>query len=266
MMRHSIINCSAALVIFGLAPTLRAEPAGVSAAQAALATTSQNGKHMFILFYKEDNAATQTMWQALHSGLAGHNQQAACMAVRTTDPNEQAVVNQLNVSRAPLPLVLGVAPNGAITGGFVQKPTPAQLAQAIVSPALGRCLKAVQDRKLVLLCVHPAGRSLPTGVVEFQADPQYHAHTVVVTVDPTNPIEAPTLARFQVGPVSDSQVTLFLVPPGSVLGRFDGNVTREQLATKLQSAQAGCCPGGKCGPGGCCPGGKCGPNGCGPNQ
>src|SRR5208283_2699955 len=59
------------------------------------------------------------------------------------------------LSRAPMPLVLAVAPNGAVTGAIPLKLTEAQVGQAFVSPIAAQCLKAVQSRKLVLLCVQP---------------------------------------------------------------------------------------------------------------
>ena len=58
-----------------------------------------------------------------------------------------------------MPLVLAVAPNGAITGGFPLKLTEQDVAGAFVSPGTAGCLKAMQARKLVLLCVLPAGET-----------------------------------------------------------------------------------------------------------
>ena len=44
-----------------------------------------------------------------------------------------------------------------------------------------------------------------------------------------------------------------MAPPGTVVGKFDGAVTKNELVAKLASAQSACGPGGKCGPGGCGP-------------
>ena len=46
---------------------------------------------------------------------------------------------------------------------------------------------------------------------------------------------------------------MFLAPPGSMIGKFDGTATKQQLVAKLVSAQSNPCAGGKCGPGGCGP-------------
>jgi hypothetical protein len=236
-------------------PPLRADPSG----QAALAAAAGRQRYCFVLFWKEDDAATRAMRQTLQTCAASRDKQAAWVAVRTTDPAEKSVVDRFGVSRAPLPLALVVAPNGAVTGGFPQKVTEAQLAGALVSPGMAKCLHALQSRKLVLLCVQPPREALPAGVVQFQADPQYQPHTAVALLDPADPAEARHLKDLGVAAGSAAPVTLFLAPPGSVIGRFQGAVTKEQLVEKLKAARSCCCPGGRCGPGGCCPGGQCEP-------
>jgi hypothetical protein len=230
-----------------------------SAARKALESARQGQKYLFIVFYKEDSPATQAVRQTLDAALAGRPAQAVSILVRTTDPAEKAVVDQFGVSRSPMPLVVAVAPNGAVTGGFPLKLTDRDVAGAFVSPGTAACLKAVQSRKLVLLCVEPAGSlDVPQGVREFKADAQYGPATEVVRVRANDAAEAGFLKILQVRPAT-STVTAFLAPPGRLLGTFDATVTRQQLVDKLRTAGSGCCPGGKCGPGGCCPGGQCGP-------
>jgi len=231
-------------------------------AQAALASARQSQKYLFILFSKEDNPATQGVKQTLDAALARRNDQAQSVPVKINDPAEKALVDQFGVSRSPMPLVLAVAPNGAITGGFPLKLTEQDVAGAFVSPGTANCLKATQARKLVLLCVQPVGNraELPAGLADVLADPQYGPATEVVTVRADDTAEANLLKMLQLNPKPGVMTTALLVPPGSRLAVFEGPFTKAQVAEKLQSAQGGCCPGGKCGPGGCCPGGKCGPN------
>lgn len=232
-------------------------PQQPSPGQAALASARQGQKYTFILFYKEDTPAAQAMKQTLDAAVAKRNGQAAVVLVRTTDPAEKAVVTQFGVSRSPMPLTLAVAPNGAVSGGFPLKLSEKDVAGAFVSPGTAACLKATQSRKLVLLCVQPAGaRAVPAGVKEFKADAGYGPATEVITIGATDPAEAGFLQALQIKP-GGVTVTALLVPPGSLLGTFAGEVTKQQLVEKLKAAQNSCCPGGKCGPGGCCPGGKC---------
>ena len=96
--------------------------------------------------------------------------------------------NRFGAAGAPLPLVLAVAPNGAVTKGFPGAFDEARLAAALVSPGTARCLKALQDRKLVLLSVqHLSAASnpvtVPVGLVAFQKDPSYARVTEIVVVN-----------------------------------------------------------------------------------
>jgi hypothetical protein len=248
MKRHTALALAAALLL-GPRPPLGAAPAGAAAVEAA----ARGGKYLFVLFYKEEDAATRAMRQALAAGLSGREARAGFVAVKATDPAEKALVDRFGVSRAPLPLVLALAPNGAVTGGFPLKLTEQQVAQAFVSPAQAASLKALQARKLVLLCVLPgAGAAPPQGVRDFVADPQYRTAAEVVTVAAGDPAEATFLKQLQVE-AHAAAVTVLLAPPGPALGTFTGAVTKEQLVEKLKAARSGCCPGG------CCPGGCCGP-------
>jgi hypothetical protein len=255
------VGVAAVTLVLALGWAAQAQaPRQPSPAQAALASARQEQKYLFILFWKESNAATQAMKQTLDAALAGRGGQASSVSVNTADPAESAVVTRFGVSRSPMPLVVAVAPNGAITGGFPLKLTDQEVSGAFVSPGTAACLTATQARKLTLLCVQPAGvRELPPGVREFKADAQYGPATEVVTVQAGDPAEAGFLQALKIRPAS-STVTAFIAPPGSLLGTFDHTATKQQFVERLQSAQNSCCPRGKCGPGGCCPGGKCNPN------
>jgi hypothetical protein len=251
---------AAILCVPALQSTPPTTPATSSAGQAAIADAARKGQYVFILFSREDDAATQAVRQTLRDALAKSDGQTASVEVHLSDPTEKALLDQYGISRAPMPLVLAVAPNGAVTGAIPLKLTEAQVGQAFVSPISAQCLKAVQSRKLVLLCVQPIpGSALPQGVRDFQTDPQYRQATEVVTAHAGDTKEANLFKRLQVPAQTAQPVTVLIAPPGSVLGTFAGEVSKTQLIEKLQSSKS-CCPGG------CCPGGCCGPNGCAPQQ
>jgi hypothetical protein len=51
--------------------------------------------------------------------------------------------------------------------------------------------------------------------------------------------------------------TVFLVPPGRSVAKYDGATDKQTLLDTLNKANTGCGPNG-CGPNGCCPG-SCAP-------
>jgi len=262
-MRQSRWQCAVGMialcVLVGMSSAQTGSP---SAAETALQNAARNGQYLFLIFYKEEDAATQAMKTTLDAALARQGGRCQAFTVRVNDPSEKALVARYGLSRAPMPIALAVAPNGAITGGFPLKITEQDVAGAFVSPGMAACLKVTQARKLVLLCVRPAGstEALPAGINEVKADPQYGPVTEVVTFRADDAAEAGFLKMLELNPKTNVPLTAVLVPPGQRIAVFEGAFTREQFDQQIKASQQGCCPGGKCGPGGCCPGGNCGPN------
>jgi len=232
-------------------------PQTAGRAAAAIQHAAAAGKYLFVFFWQDKSQPTSDAWSAFQTATSKLADRAETVAINVSDPAEKTLVTRFGLDRSPLPLVLAIAPNGAITKGFPGKPTEDQLSQAFVSPATASCLKALQDRKLVLLCVlNSTSQPLAAAVQaarDFQADPRYAAHSEIVLLNAGETAEASFLKSLRIDPQTPQPVTVLMAPPGSVVGKFEGAVTKDQLVASLQSAQSGCCPGGKCGPGGCGP-------------
>jgi hypothetical protein len=229
----------------------------VSPGAEAMKTAAKNHKYLFIYFWRDDTPQHNQMRGVFQAALAKMTDKADSVEIQVDDATEKKVVARLGVGRSPMPLVLAVAPNGAVTKGFVTKFDEKQLWQAFVSPGTAACMKALQDRKLVLLCVEPANArveqvSLQQGVQEFTADEEYVKTTQVVILSAGDKAEAAFLKDLRVDPKTTAKVTVLIAPPAVVVGTFAGDVTKDQLVEKLKASQSSCCPGGKCGPGGCC--------------
>jgi len=241
------------------APSAAAQPAAeVGEGQAAIDRAASTGKYIFVFFWKEKNEQTDKAWSAFQSAAAKFAKSADVVSIQITDPAEKQIVDRYGVSRAPMPLVLAVAPCGAITKGFNKGFGEKEIQESFVSRCTERCMKALQSRKLVFICVvdqpGPQGQSsIPQGVEDFKADARYGRATEVILVSASDKSEAELLAEMQVDARTPKPVAVFLAPPGAMIGKFDGRATKEQIIAKLASAQSGCCPGGKCGPGGCGP-------------
>lgn len=227
-----------------------------SKARAALDRAAATRKFAFVFFWNEQNPQTDRAWGVLQSAAGKMSDWADVVAVQTTDPAEKSLVDRFGTGRAPLPLVLAVAPCGAVTKAFTSVFDETQLRAAFVSPGTQLSLKALQDRKLVLLCVldqaGPDG-AVPAGVREFKADKQYGPASEIVLVNANDAGEASFLKELKVNASAPKPFTVLLAPPGSVIGQFDGRASKDQLLAKLAAAQSDPCAGGSCGPGGCGP-------------
>lgn len=91
---------------------------GLSEAAAALDRAAAARKFAFVFFWKEQNPQTDRAWSTLHAAAGRMADWAEVVPVQTTNPAEKSVVDRFGTSRAPLPLVLAVAPCGAVTKAF----------------------------------------------------------------------------------------------------------------------------------------------------
>jgi hypothetical protein len=149
-----------------------------------------------------------------------------------------------------MPIVLAIAPTGAATKAFPKQFDEAQFQQAFVTPCTAKCMRAIQDRHSILLCVQNGktqfSQEAMQGVEAFKADPKYARGTEVVVLNPTDQAEQPFLKALEVDPRTTAAVTLLVTPPGAPVARFVGAVTKEQIEAKVKEAQSNCGPGCKC--------------------
>ena len=232
------------------AATARSAAVSVSPAQAAIDRAAAANKYVFLFFWKEKGPSTDEAWAAFQPAMAKVADKAQAVAIRVTNPAEKKLVDKYDVSRAPMPLVLAVAPCGAITRAFTKTFDEKQLRTAFVSPCMQRCLKALQSRKLVFVCLvdqaKPQDRvAVPKGVEDFKADKKYGELTEVVMVNVRDSNEATLLKEFNVSP-RYAPMTIFLAPPGAMIGTFTRGTTKELFIAKLAAAQSGCGAGCSC--------------------
>lgn len=217
---------------------------------------ASENKHLFIFFYKDQNEKTVQLQNIFDQAMQKMGEQVKSIKVKANDPSEETLIEKFNLKRTPMPFVVVLAPNGAITGGFPSF-TEEQLMDSISSPGAASCFKALQDRKLVLLCLQnnqtANNEAALKGVNEFKADPRFANATEIIMIDPSDKKEHKFLNQLGLDTHSSQALTVLISPPAEIIGTYQGPTTKAQLASDLQKATSGCC-----GPGGCCPDGKCG--------
>ncbi|MEZ6088125.1 MAG: hypothetical protein R3C05_08905 [Pirellulaceae bacterium] len=213
--------------------------------QTKLQAKSDNTPYTYVLFYRSNDAATQKMNDVLQETLSQRDD-SEVVAVKIDDPAQQALIKKFDATRLPMPTVAVLASNGAVCTVFPQRVSSSQLLAAMVSPAQARCLKALQDEKLVLLCAQPSeSASIPLGVRQFQSDAQFAPRTEVVTVQARDPQEAKFLNQLRVRTDQPSTMIAFMAPPGVMIGHFNSTVAFDTLAQKLAAAGK-CCDDENC--------------------
>lgn len=218
----------------------------------ALQRIAKANKYAFVFFFRADDERPQSMREALESAVAEIPDEAEVITIDVTNPLEKAAVNKFRVSRAPMPLILAVAPTGAITKSWLRNFDGKQLDQAFVSTGEAECLKALQGRKMVLVCVQNGKTThndeAMQGVNEFKADRLYAGRTAVVSIDPTDESEVGFLKKLRVSPETEDAITVLLAPPGRPIATFTGATKKADIVTASKKAGSGCDP-----KSGCCP-------------
>jgi len=231
-------------------------PGGSGKGMTAIQQAAAAGKYLFLFFSKIDDDQTQAMRKVFDKAMERVADRAQWIAVDVNDASEKAVVTKFDLGRAPMPLVLVLAPNGAITGGFPRKVEEQQLVDAFATPVTEKVMKHLQDGKLVFVCVQngktKSNDAALQGVRDFKAASRFAGASEIVMLDPTDSAEAPFLADLKIESNAEEAVTVFMAPPGSVIEEYKGATDKAQLVATLQKASSGCA-GGQCGPGGCGP-------------
>lgn len=244
-----------ALGFSGVAAENSQSPSAIGKVASAMSSAAKDNQYLFVFFYEKDDAATRAARKTFDEAVKKITPAPQSVAVDRTAPAEAEFVAKFGVGRAPMPLVLAIAPVGAVTGGFKAVDlTEERLRDAVASAGLQKCLKALQDKRLVLVCLQngqtQANEAAMKGVNEFKADPQFGEMTEIVKVDPSDAKEAKFLAQLKADPQAKDATTAFLAPPGVLVATVSGPTTKDGLMASLQKAMSSCAPGAGSG---CCP-------------
>lgn len=246
-----IAACMVALSAASVCAQVAQSPSGRGLAAIDRATSAN--KYLFVFFYNRDDEQTRLLGNVFNAACSTVANRADTIAISVADPSEAGIVAKFGVSQAPMPLVLAIAPSGAITASFPGKFTQDQLLDSFASPCMEKLLKALQQGKLVFLCAQNGTTRWNTeamnGIRSFKADQRFSDATEIIVVDPALPAERPFLAKLGINPAADEATTLFLAPPGSIIGQYKGATDKNQLVSTLTSAVSSC--GSGCKPGSC---------------
>lgn len=198
---------------------------------------SRSGKHTYVMFYRQNDTATQAMASTIQQQVKQTGDRATWVTVNVRDRKEAQLIKRFNAGRIPLPAVFGLAPNGAVTGVYQQKVQPAQLASAILTPKNADMVMALQQQKMAMVCLLPTPQTaVPMGVKQYMSNAAFQKQTHFVAVSATDANESDFFHRLQVPTDITSPVLVMFAPPGNHLGTFDANVTGDTLLQKVHSS------------------------------
>lgn len=217
--------------------------------------TSQNGKGSMLVFYKTLDAKMEAIQQEIAS--AASQYQLEAHYIQIDDPSESELISRFDATRAPLPFVITLACNGAVTGAFSSPLQADDLARGVVSPATAKCLKALQEKKVVCILAQTnltiGNGEADEAVGGLAANSSFGRSIEVIHVDATSEEEEMFLSQLGLDRHETRAQTVLLAPPGTTVGIYRECISTQMLIDDLTQASKG----GSCSSGCCCPGGKC---------
>lgn len=146
------------------------------------------------------------------------------------------------------PIIISIAPNGAITKVFTQQCNSEELSGSIVTEKQGEMILSLQKGNAVFLCIYKGQPGELTRVkTELKTiETNFNGYASVYYLDTGDSKETSFIKTL---PSVNSDIAVFtIVPPGNITGKLEGN--KINVKNLIQGLQSSCGSGG-CGSGGC---------------
>ncbi len=223
--------CLVAVHLLIVGQTAAASITGVMQASA------KDGKYTYVMFYRTQDEATRQMASVINRQVSKRSAQTSWVQVNVADRSAADIVKRYDASRLPMPTLMGVAPNGAITGVYQLSVNEQQLDSAVLTPRYSEMVKKLQEQKITVICLQPAvGGFVPAGVTQLEADPNLKKFVVQVSASADDVREARFFENMRVRTDIKQPVVLMFAPPGVFLGRFDASVSGQELAETIHKS------------------------------
>jgi len=231
-----------------------------SQAESVIRGAARQGRHVFVTFYKRNDAASTKMLGDVKKMQGKLSSRATFTSVDVNDRAHKALVQRYGVDRSPIPLTIVLAPNGAVTAGFPRAIKKTDFSDVFVSKGKAEVLKTLQYQKLAVVCVQSSrtkhNKESLAAAKELSSDPQFSGLVRVIRIDPRARDESKFLRELKVNTGSREAQIAVIASLGNVLGRFSGAVSADKMVASLTKSVGGGSSSGSCGPvGGCGPAG-----------
>ena len=200
----------------------------------------------FVVFYKDESTATSEMLEIVRHTFA-KRPECSVVSASVREASEKVLIERLGIGRAPMPLTVAIAPNGAVTGVFTRTLTAENLEAAVVTPTMAKCMKSLQGQKLVFVIPsHDEKVRVPAGVQALLKDPAFRDRIVLNSVRLDDPAETRLFKQMKLESNKvDGPYAVLIAPPGVLVGHFDAASTSDVIAAAIHKSGQ-CCDDPNC--------------------
>ena len=203
-----------------------------------LAKTKAAGKFFVAMFTDSTASVTPEQVAALNEAGRKAGTQGTFVHIDLSKPGQSHIKKALDLGRTPMPVVVAVAPTGAITKTLVGKWDAKAISEAFVGPGVQATLGALQCGKLAVVLVQASdaadrNEARAGWMALFDEDNEEHADDrailVAIHVDPSKEVDRDLCAQLRINPSIKTSTTVVLAPPHKELGRIEGATTVKRL-------------------------------------
>lgn len=212
-----------------------------SSVSASLERARKEGKFLMILFYEKNDEKTGKMRSAMNAASGKSGQVRALFTeVNVNNKNENAAIAKYEINKVKKPVILVIASDGTIIRGFSEQASPAELEKAFVSDKMVKLLKAMQEKKPVIVSfMNKDFKNYQKSVQEVEASAKDVKGCVLIKADPKDEKDRQLLEQFNLK-AGMSENTVMILDRGSLLGKLTGDINRNKIKS---SFNCGCSSG-----------------------
>lgn len=227
-----------------------------SPTETAIQAAAKQGRYAVVTFYKQNDTASTKMLEEAKKLQPNCSSRANFVIADVGNPVHKEIITKYGADRAPMPLTLVIAPNGAVTAGYPNAINKTDISDAFVSNGMANVLKALQDGKLAAVCVQSSKTKLNkeslAAAEGLKYGAQFQGAVEIVKIDLSDSSETKLIQTFKMDANTENAQLVIIAPPGRIIGTFDGTATTDSItATLTKALSGGTCGSGGCGSGGC---------------
>ncbi|MCL6591831.1 MAG: hypothetical protein K6U80_18010 [Firmicutes bacterium] len=217
--------------------------ASPKSAPEAIEIAKKQHQYLFILFYDKKDDSYQAMGATIKKFMNRYSGKVLTYQVLTTNKKEIDTVARYKVDQAQCPVLVALAPNGAVTGVFSQMVDEQQLRNCLVSDLIMNILKSTQEGKIVLALFQNKktkfNQESTSAAISLSNEPGLKGSVAIIKADPDVPKNKEYLAQYLADPSLSEAAIILIMPSGNIGGIYRGKTTKNIILNDVTSALNG---------------------------
>lgn len=204
----------------------------------AISRSQKEGRYVILFFYEEGSAMSKKMAGVIEKAKSIWTDKAGFVDIGVNAPVSMALIKRYGIRKYPATLV--VAPNGAVTAGFSGITDLKSLKTGFVSPKMAEVIKAIQGEQTIFLSVQNDKIQYSKEALAAcnEAASLLEGIARVIEVDPEDKEESELMKEAGIKTPVTKAVTLVISPRGTIVDRFNGQVTKRSILDSFQKVLA----------------------------